>query len=277
MLYTTTEYCRHTGIGNKLFPWSRAKILEQVYGVTMLQQNWISIRGAAVTRGGIDYSKVLGKIYLFNNFINDSYEISKLDWILNKQKSVNKIYVSNLEEAIRYLETVNNILIFKWNTDHFFDDFQNYRELILNALQRITYPSIIKKIEMKNDFIGVNIRLGNDFVEQDSIKHGYKKTAINWFLDAIPEIRKLHGNLPVYVVSDGSPNQLSIFKKINDVYLVNNNKAIEDLLFLRQAKVLLGSGNSSFAAWASFLGNMPTYASKITPFSNFKLKNTYEI
>ena len=69
MFYTTSEYTNHTGLGSKLFAWGRAKVLQQAFDVKMLQQQWISIRGAGVTRGGIDYSKILGKIYLFNNFI----------------------------------------------------------------------------------------------------------------------------------------------------------------------------------------------------------------
>jgi hypothetical protein len=34
----------------------------------MLGVSWISIKGAAVIRGGIDYTKLFGKQWLFGNF-----------------------------------------------------------------------------------------------------------------------------------------------------------------------------------------------------------------
>jgi hypothetical protein len=57
----------------------------------MLQQRWISIRGAAVTRGGIDYGKVLGKIYLFNNLMIDFKD--KLETFGNRMDSMDKLCV----------------------------------------------------------------------------------------------------------------------------------------------------------------------------------------
>jgi len=277
MLFTTTEFCRSTGIGSKLFAWSRAKIFEHDYKAIMLQQHWISIRGAAVTRGGIDYMKVFGKIYLFNNFVNDTKEMNPLFFALRYRHNCQKIMVSNLQEARQFVKSDNKLIVFKWNTDHFFTDFELYRKLITDSIYRITRKPITNHLVVKEPFIGINVRLGNDFVEQDATQHGYRKTAIQWFLDHISEVRKLHGNLPIYVVSDGTHKQLSDFTRFDNVVLVNNNRAMEDLLLLSKASVFMGSGNSTFSAWASFLGNMPTYSSKETPFTSFKLSNTYEL
>jgi hypothetical protein len=273
MIFTTSEFCRHSGLGNKLFPWSRAKILSKEFGAIMLEQNWVSIRGAAVTRGGIDYTKVFGKIYLFDNFKDDNDEISKLIWKLKYKYNCDLIYVTNLKEALEYLKYENKLIVFRWNTDHFFTDLELFRNLIKNSLYKITNPKSFNKILFDEPFIGINIRLGNDFIDQNSKEVGYKKTNIEWYLDNISMIRRLYGNLPIQVVSDGGQKQLEVFKKIDNLEIRNNNKAIEDLLFLTQAQVFLGSGNSSFSAWASFLGNMPTYFSSETSFSSFKLKN----
>lgn len=274
MIFTTAEFNRHTGIGNKLFPWARAKIFASSFDAKMLAQNWISIRGAAVTRGGIDYSKMLGKIFLFNNFINDNKEINRIFWNLKYKKFCDSNTVSNLEEAFSFSKMDNKLIIFRWNTDHFFSDFELHRKLIIDSLYRITRPNILRRTFCDHPFIGINIRLGNDFIEQNSKENGYKKTSLEWYLDNISNVRDIHGNLPIYIVSDGSPKQLEVFKKFKDVTIKNNNRAIEDLLFLSHAQALMGSGNSSFSAWASFLGDMPTYSSKDTPFNCFKLKNT---
>jgi hypothetical protein len=274
LIYTSTEYNRHTGLGNKLFPWSRAKIFSHEYGAVMLHTNWISIRGASVIRGGIDYSKVFGKIFLFDNFINDKNEINNYLCSMRHQIFNDKIYVSNLIEASKYLTYDRKLIIFKWNEDHFFSELFFYRNFIKQQLINITNPKL-RHCQIENmPFIGLNIRMGNDFIEASSIKVGYKKTRIEWFLDNISTIRKIHGFLPVYVVSDGPYGLLfKLFSNIKDVHIVNNGTAIQDLLFLIKARVFMGSGNSSFSAWISFLGDMPTYCSNETSFSQFKLNN----
>jgi hypothetical protein len=277
MIYTTSQYTNHTGLGSKLFAWGRAKVLQQAYDVKMLQQQWISVRGAGVTRGGIDYSKILGKIYLFNNFKNDVGEISWLEWQLNLNGQFPTVFVNNLSEALEVLTGENKLIIFRWHGGHYFTDLENYRLLLRESLRRITRTAVLKTIIHPEPFIGINIRLGNDFVDPNSGQGGHYRTPMDWFLRNIDEVRKLHGNLPIYVVSDGTQHQLAPFKKFPNVTLVNQNYAIQDLLFLTQASVYMGVGTSTFSAWASFLGNMPSYAAEVTPFSGFQLKNAHEL
>jgi len=124
MFYTTSEYTNHTGLGSKLFAWGRAKVLQQAFDVKMLQQQWISIRGAGVTRGGIDYSKILGKIYLFNNFKNDVGEISWLEWQLNLKRKFPTVFVNNLSEALEVLAGYNKLIVFRWHGGHYFTDLE---------------------------------------------------------------------------------------------------------------------------------------------------------
>ena len=274
MIFTSAEYNRHTGLGNKLFPWSRAKIFSREYGAVMLHTNWISIRGASVIRGGIDYTKVFGKIFLFDNFINDKNEINNLLCSMRHQIFNDKIYVSNLIEASNYLIHDKKLIIFKWNEDHFFSDLFFYRDFIKQSLINITNPKFRYSHIADTPFIGLNIRMGNDFIDASSMKVGYKKTRIEWFLDNISTIRRIYGFLPIYVVSDGPYGLLlKLFSNIKDVHIVNNDTAIQDLLFLSKASVFMGSGNSSFSAWISFLGDMPSYSSNETSFSQFKLNN----
>lgn len=71
-MYVKAQYCRNAGLGNKLFPWARAVVLSENYGYMMIDPIWFSPRGAAITRGGIDYKKALHKIWLLNNFKRDS-------------------------------------------------------------------------------------------------------------------------------------------------------------------------------------------------------------
>lgn len=274
MFFTSTEYNRHTGLGNKLFPWSRAKVFSHETGAVMLRTNWISFRGASVTRGGIDYSKVFGKIFLFDNFINEKNEMNRFIWSIRYKYFNEKIYVSNLFEASKLAAFDDKLIIFKWNKDHIFSDLFFYKDFIKKSLVSITNPRLRLIDIADRPFIGLNIRMGNDFIDASSSKVGYKKTRIEWFLENISTVRKIHGFLPVYVVSDGPYDILfKLFSNFKDIHIVNNNTAIQDLLFLTNSTVFMGSGNSSFSAWVSFLGDMPTYCSNETSFSQFKLTN----
>lgn len=277
MFYTTSQYTNHTGLGSKLFAWGRAKVLQQAFEVKMLQQRWISIRGAGVTRGGIDYSKILGKIYLLNNFKNDEGEIGWLEWQFKLKRQLPIVYVNDLSEAFEVLKGESKLIIFRWYGGHYFTDLEMYRLLLRESLQKITRSAVLKKIIHPAPFIGINVRLGNDFVDPNSGQDGHLRTPMDWFLRNIDEVRKTHGNLPIFVVSDGTHRQLAPFKKFSNVTLVNHNYAIQDLLFLAQASVYMGVGTSTFSAWASFLGNMPSYAAEVTPFSGFQLKNTFQL
>ena len=123
------------------------------------------------------------------------------------------------------------------------------------------------------DFIGLNIRTGKDFIKAGSGKKGYFLTEIDWFIHALKITRGKMGNLPVIVVSDGGVKELAKILDEPATTFLKSGNAIEDLLVLSRSKVLLGSGNSSFSAWASFLGTMDTFSSNETPFINFKIKS----
>jgi hypothetical protein len=273
MTITNAEYERTTGLGNKLFPWSRAKILASEKGYGMPQQIWFSPRGASVTRGGIDYTKALNKIWLCNNFINDKSEINLLKYRIYYKNSFKKIYGNSLDEA-KLITSDNSVIIFKFNVNHNFIDLQGYQEEILNYLLQITRSSEKLFLERFNnkDFIGLNIRTGNDFVNYNNEKkNGFYKTSLKWFINSIKVIRKQYGDLPGYIISDGGIKELGEILKEDNLFLIDTKTAISDLLLITKAKVLLGSGNSTFSAWASFLGRMDTYSAPETPFTKFQI------
>ena len=272
--FTTAEYFRPAGLGNKLFPWARAKLLSRSHDISMLRQIWFSPRGAGFIRGGIDYSRVLGKLFLLNNFIDDENEMSIIKFKINYANHIKRISIHDLDAIQPYLNLDNILIEFKWNSSHNFKDLIQYREVIYDSLIKITKPDIKKIPHISEKFIGLNIRTGNDFISHNSLSQGYRKTSFKWFSDTLILIREKWGNLPIYVVSDGGYDQLKYFLQFDNLYLTSNKTAIEDLFFLSHADVLIGSGNSSFLAWASFLGNKPTYVAADTNFSSFCLPNS---
>ena len=271
MKLVSAEFNRGAGLGNKLFPWARAKIFSKTNGCMMLRTKWFSPHGGAITRGGIDYAKALQKIWLLRNFKSVQGEISNLKLLLPRYRNLPIHYAQRLVD----IPDGDGHLIFKWNTYHDFIDFKGYQNLLIKEIYKMTNMSQISFADQYNgyDFIGMNIRCGRDFVTRESGLKGYVKTELDWFCQALKDIRKKYGNMPAVVVSDGGEKQLRSLLKEQDVYLLKSKTAIADLLVLTKAKVLLGSGNSTFSAWASFLGQMDTYSSVDTPFKHAGLED----
>lgn len=183
-------------------------------------------------------------------------------------------YCDDLPQAIGFIESGNNKdVVFKWNTCHQFTDLENYRLLLLNRLISVSRKKSIAFADKSGSgaFIGLNIRTGKDFVSAASGKKGYLLTEIGWFIKALKQTREKYGNLPAVIVSDGGRKELAQILDEPGTTLIDSRNAIEDLLVLSKSSVLLGSGNSSFSAWASFLGGMDTYSAPETSFEHFKI------
>jgi hypothetical protein len=73
-------------------------------------------------------------------------------------------------------------------------------------------------------------------------------------------VREILGTAaPVFVVSDGEPDQLRPLLALNNVTWLEGGSPISDMMALSNARILIGSMQSSFTAWASFLGQMTTF------------------
>jgi hypothetical protein len=244
----------------------------------MLAPFWFSPRGGAITRGGIDYKYALSKIWLVNNFRWDSSCVSPVGALLT-YRGLPKVLVDDLPSARNVVEEGpegGRHYVFRSAACHRFPDLKAHRGYIYEQLLRIARPSqeeFASRFD-RRDFIALNIRTGNDFVSRSSGRQGYHRTEIDWFVEALSRVRDRYGQMPAVVVSDGGPRQLHQLLGLPDVRLVQAPTAIGDLLVLAKAKVLLGSGNSTFSAWASFLGKMDTYSSPDTPFDHFGIAET---
>ena len=140
-----------------------------------------------------------------------------------------------------------------------------------------------RAFQLKVPPIAINIRLGKDFAPppaQPEIALAYdwvgwlQQTPIAWFIETL-ELIRLHAgwSVPAIVVSDGDVHQLSPILNLPSVtYLANSNAAV-DLIVLSRSSVLLGSGSSSFCAWAAFLGQQPCFTAPGHPFSAFGLES----
>jgi len=271
MKLVSAEYMRVAGLGNKLFPWARAKVFARDNNCKMLQPRWFSPRGGAITRGGIDYRFAFSKIWLVGNFRRDPDELSRREYLC-KYRALPICLVDDLEGAAT-ATAENQHVVFRWGTCHNFGDLIGQQGFLRERLSVVALPSQLRFAQRYDgrDFIALNVRTGKDFVSRASGGIGYYLTEKEWFVGALTEARRRYGHLPAVVVSDGGRAQLEEILKEPSVELLQAPTAIADLLVLSKARVLLGSGNSTFSAWASFLGEMDTFSSPETPFTHLKL------
>jgi Glycosyl transferase family 11 len=132
--------------------------------------------------------------------------------------------------------------------------------------------------------IGVHVRRGDFYAASEAdlasweASHGAMQTPISWFVKSVILVRRLLGrSASVFVVSDGDPDELRPLLMLDDVTLLRGGSPISDMIALSNAQVLIGSMESSFTAWASFLGQMTTctFPAPTPPFPYVNRRDSY--
>ena len=258
--YCAVKFNRGTGLGNKLFPWARCVVYAKKNKCRILKVNWIQLRKASFIAGGIDYKVSLGKILLAGNFIPSNAQLSVIESFFVKIFKTSKVKIFQ-------------------GDGNFFDDLRAERDFIKTSLISITNRRTLNKISKYKNFpIVLNIRRGKDFKdpqsELDFLNEGGIRTPLSWFKNTLTDIRMFSGkDYPALVVSDGTEDDLKELLMLSNITLAKTDKAIADLLLLSQAKVLLGSGGSSFSAWGSFLSKAITLTIPGQNLQWFKISN----
>jgi hypothetical protein len=157
--------------------------------------------------------------------------------------------------------------------------FNRWHDYLLSELQLITKPKYLELADSCGEIpVALCVRCGNDFHEP-TLDNGRlkprQKTPVSWFIQCLQLIRHAVGYpCKAVVVSDGSKEQLRELLALDNMHFVRPGAAISDLLVLSRAKVLLGSGSSSFAAWGCFLGQMPSISHPGQPFNDWGISPT---
>lgn len=169
------------------------------------------------------------------------------------------------------------ILEFSEMRDHF-APLYGHRGVILEELRKVVRPQWIRAASLTPlEPIGLHVRRG-DFAApttpDDLRTRGAMRTPISWFVETLALFRRELGFVaPAFVVSDGRPEELAELLSMPSVRLINTRSAISDLLLLARARLLIGSGGSSFSAWASYLGAIPTVSIAGQSLEWFKLRH----
>ena len=242
MLYSYAELPR-TGLGNMLFPWARSIIFAYHNKCPIIAPQWVKInRIGPWLRGERD------KRYYFAQFTNTGY-IQGL-----RRRLI--LWVSKRIDEGEYYDGRCGVCVFS-GMRGYFKDICNYRDVVRNEIARISAPKIREALDLlPNEFIGVHVRRGDFTTIGLTQQEGY-------YLHAIEKANELAGRvMPVLVFSDGRQEELRYFLKFENVRLMPPASALQDLLSLARSKVLVATNNSTFSAWANFLGGMKSVWSK---------------
>jgi hypothetical protein len=173
--------------------------------------------------------------------------------------------------------STDKIITFAGYEGHF-QPLNGWDEFLHSELRAMTQDRWLRLVDVTEVPIGINVRLGNDFAAArspgDFYSRGTLKTPLSWYTGCLQLIREQVG-FPVraIVTSDGTENDLEQLLDLGNVIFARPGCAISDLLLMAKSKVLIASGGSSFSAWASFLGQMPTITHPGQSLAWFKFQN----
>ena len=125
-----------------------------------------------------------------------------------------------------------------------------------HLMKHNAHPEYIRDI---HDTIAIHVRLGDFFrVDEATLKNKAENssTPVYWYAKTLTKIRSALGrNIKACVFSDGTDEELALLLKLDNCERVFCGNALNDILTIATAPVLLASG-STFSNWARYLGNM---------------------
>lgn len=149
-------------------------------------------------------------------------------------------------------------------------------------MRKLTRDKWLDLAEETHDIpIGIHVRLGDfragpagSFRNAQGDFTGAMRTPLQWYIDCMQVIRMAVGSpWRAFVVSNGSPEEIAPLLKVEGVTLVRSLSPITDMWSLANCRVLLASVGSSFSAWASYLGQMPTAVYPVPEAHSFPIVN----
>lgn len=261
--YIVVRFNRGTGLGNRMFTWARAVLYARAHNAPMLAPFWPRWTTTGLIRGGLDHKNFLRQISLVGAFE------SPPGYIKGAEKLRCVFGAKRIDEDSIESSRGNDIFIRVFRGEgRQFADINGHNKELLSEYRLIVKHNWRQFVDNKPEFvIGINIRRGKDFKdahsEEEYVSRGALRTPLWWFVDALRYSRSVLGaKTPALIVSDGTESDLAPVLSEGFVSLLRPGCASSDLYALSRSRVLIGSGGSSFSAWASFFARCPTITIK---------------
>jgi hypothetical protein len=250
------------GLGNMLLVWAKAVLFAEINSLPVLAPKWMRIYPGSLLRGE--------KLRYYGSYFSDSHYRSRLvhgtrNVLSPKQVHLN-LPVCKLDLTSEKFDTAyQHMFVFdqtpSWND--YFQDLRDYQTIVKQKLYADIYPHLLIKIlALPAPQIGVHIRRGDYAPPKsgDNFAAGVNVyTPIEWYVDVIRSIRKEVGrDVSCTIFSDAYPEELPEIMALPNISISSKTSALSDMITMSRSQILIGSANSSFSAWASYLGQCPT-------------------
>ncbi len=279
--YAQPVFTRGAGLGNRLFQWARARAWCYEHHARMVAPIWLRFSCGHLWRQTVPLCDFPGRIALAGLFHADPDDLPAIasPWlhmrcrVIRETRNPSWDLSGNDRRVLRCFD----------GRDDTYSRLNHHQSRLRGDLLRIVSPRQRLRVnQLAVPPIGINIRLGKDFSPPPPPEHlteGYawvgwlQQTPISWFIETLELIRSHVGwCVPAVVVSDGSASQLRPLLEAPSVEWLTPSNAIVDLLLLSRTQLLLGSGSSTFSAWAAFLGQQPVFTAPGHPFTRLNLE-----
>lgn len=237
------------GLGNKLIPWARSLVYAQQHRLQRISSPFAQFSLGPTLRGETDARLYAGQ------FCRDPEAISGVRAMIYKAR------LPRLGEpaVVSDPPAADSGIVEFTSLEGNFATLAGHDALIRRGLVRITRKSWLPHEALPT--IGIHVRRG-DFGQGSTVGSatfgGCVQTPLSWYRDMLRGLRQqVDAELGAFVVSDGRDHELAELLNEPDVLRVDRGCALADLWALSQARVILGSGGSTFTGWGSFLGGSP--------------------
>lgn len=241
------------GLGNILFPWARAVIVSNKYGIQQINPTWKSLKIGPLLRGEMD-TRGYSDLFIDQNIIG----LTKFFILLFGKR----IPEDQIDRELEKKSLWPRVIEFKGMLNQA-NDILNEYELVKNELTKMTQSKHLRAIDaFTGKGITLHIRLGDFSIpaSEDEIRRGRTncRLPLAWYISMIEKFRGIYSaDFPVNVFSDGSDDDLQEVLKLPNVTRHYYGSAIADILAIAKSDIFIAS-NSTFSLWASYLGRMPT-------------------
>lgn len=238
-----------SGLGNLLFPWSRAVVFSKKHNIKRINSTWKTVKLGPILRGELDKR--------FYSDLFKEHEIGGLRKFFLLQLA-KKIPEENADEALNDHSSMPKIIIFKGLENSFHPILKDH-SIVKEELYKIILPQHKDAVKnFDNRGINVHIRMGDFTIppNEDYLRKGKwnYRLPLRWYINVIENIRINAGKvIPVNIFSDGTDDDLADLLKLPLVKRQFLGSAISDMLALSRSQLLITSA-STFSMWASYLG-----------------------